>query len=348
MDRRGFLKSTGIAAVAGAGVAVPSVVAGGNAPAGPRRDALTVAAPWEDGTEGRGEALRALTRRWASACEGRPAIDLIFRDDALAAFRAGALDVVEVSPATLAAEYDPAFAYFAGLPSPTASDDAVLRWLVAGSGQSLLDETAERHGLKVLPSGHRGEDVRLWSRTPITAATDLAGKKISADGMMADILAALGAEVAIVPEDRLAAALATGDIDAAVGPGLLAAAALGVPRQAPHAVDLGLPRGGGIVALVLRLPAWLDLGRGGQACLSALTREALTGAMTGTAMTTALARRALAARTGVAFADAPADLRKSLPVLRDAALAARAASSPDCARIDTALFAADPSRAAMA
>ena len=89
---------------------------------------------------------------------------------------------------------------------------------------------------------------------------DLAGCRVHALGLAQDVLRGAGAEPVALPEERIADALARGDIAAAECGGALASLALGVPRVAKHVAGFSLSPAGTALSLAIRRGVWDDLG----------------------------------------------------------------------------------------
>jgi TRAP-type mannitol/chloroaromatic compound transport system substrate-binding protein len=269
MDRRGFLRSGGAAAVAGgaasaAARANPIDSGAGEARHGlwPGARCLTLAvAPGYDlagfGADRLARRIEMATdRRFQIACVARHAAagDLSFGD----AHRHVALH--------------PGFAFFAGLPLREGLPAADLQaWLTLGGGQLLWDELARPFGLKPLVAGHSGDSLGLWSNARLEDTTDVSGLPVSATGLAARVLQTLGAApVAIAPQD-LATALTTGRIRAAEWPG--PAAAFALQPLAQRLYRPGLHPGGVVITLTVDRGLWDGLTPADQAIFEACAAE---------------------------------------------------------------------------
>lgn len=341
MDRREFLITTGGAAVV---AAAPAAAPQAGEPAPPPEDArplagatrLSLAMAWADTPQGPADSARRLARRIEAMTGGRTRIEIAAsagRPDAEA-------DLVHGSPHDLA-RLHPAFAYFGGLPGMAglgAQDFA--HWLAVGGGQMLWDDLSAAHGWKPLLAGHSGETPPLWSREPVGRLADLAGRRVAAPGLGADVARALGAEpVQDLAPHEAARALADGSVFAAEVGGLLSSLASGVPRVARHATGQGLNGHGTAVALSVRLPVWEGLPDADKAILAAAAAEEFQVSLAEARAHAAIARRALEASFGVTFAPWPADVAEAIGRVAEATIAHVAGQDRIAARIDQSYMA---------
>jgi TRAP-type mannitol/chloroaromatic compound transport system substrate-binding protein len=102
----------------------------------------------------------------------------------------------------------------------------------------LWEELAAEFGRKPLVGGHTGVSAGVWAATRLEAVSDLAGARVHAEGLAADMLRALGAAPVTMDAADLGAALADGRLQAAEWLGPIAAAA---PDLQPLAQRLHSP-----------------------------------------------------------------------------------------------------------
>ncbi len=335
MDRREFLITSSGAAVAATS---PTVVQAEDpaptpSPAAPHYSGqavrLRLAMPWADTPQGPADAVHGLARRFETMTGGRYRIEIVqgrgAEPDA---------DLVHGSAHDFASLH-PAFVYFAGLPGSTGLGAGDLtHWIAIGGGQMLWDDLAGRHGWKPLLAGHSGDAPPLWSREPITGLQDLAGRRVAAPGLGADVARALGAEAhgTLAPHEA-AAALADGSVFAAETGGLLASLAAGIPRVARHATGQGLNGRGTALALSVRLPVWERLAEADQAILAAAAAETFQLSLAEARVHAGVTRRVLDT-LGVTFAPWPADVAEALDRVAEATIAHVAGRDETALRID--------------
>lgn len=335
MDRREFLITSGGAAVAAtssvaaahAAEAAHDVQSGGGT-------VLRLAMPWADTAQGPADSARRLARRFETMTGGRYRIEISAGGQGA---DAGA-DLVHGTAHDFAAAH-PAFAYFAGLPgSAGLGPQDFAHWITVGGGQMLWDDLAGQQGWKSLLVGHAGDAPPLWSREPITCLGDLAGQRVAAPGLGADVARALGADVVSLAPGDIAAALRDGKVLAAEA-GLLAGLAGGIARVAPHATGTGLNGRGTALSLSVRLPVWEALSEQDQAILTAAAAEEFQNSLAEARAHDHLARRALAASFGVTFAPWPAEMAEAIERVAEATIAHVAGRDAVAARIDQSYMA---------
>ena len=78
-----------------------------------------------------------------------------------------------------------------------------------------MDEIYGQFNLKPFPYGNSGVQMGGWYKNPIRTIDDFKGLKIRTPGLGGEILAKLGARIIMLPVTKIAAALESGEIDAA-------------------------------------------------------------------------------------------------------------------------------------
>ncbi|MFO7640092.1 MAG: TRAP transporter substrate-binding protein [Candidatus Competibacteraceae bacterium] len=227
MERREFIKKTGLslAAVAGA-TAVPAIA---QSPSPPSSAGLP-AIKWRmassfpkslDTIYGAGELL---ARRVAEVTEGKFEIRVFAGGEIVPPF--GVLDAVQQNTVEVChtASY-----YFHGKNKALSLDCTVpfgltarqmFAWMYAGEGMPLLRELFAKYNVVNFPGGNTGTQMGGWFRKEIKSLDDLKGLKIRIPGFGAEVFAALGAVPQSLPGGEIYPALERGAIDAAewVGP----------------------------------------------------------------------------------------------------------------------------------
>ena len=247
MDRRGFLKSGGAAAMA-AGAA----------------SAAAQANPVESGVEA-GRHGRWPGARAASPMAVAPGYDLAgFGADRLASriavatdrrFRstrgAGGRRRYEFRRRPLAVALHPGFAFFAGCLSGEGLPAADLQaWLTIGGGQLLWDELARPFGVKPLVAGHSSDSLGLWSNVRLEDSHRCrAVCRCQQPGLVRASCRRWGRPRSTTAPQDLASALTTGRIRAAEWPG--PAAAFALQPLAQRLYRPGLHPGGVVITLTV-------------------------------------------------------------------------------------------------
>ncbi len=340
MDRREFLISSGGAAVAAASPAAAAQAETASAPPVSPTGAgtqLQLSMTWADAPHGPADSARRLARRIETMTDGRYRIEVQAAGD-------GSQDIPDLvhGSAHDFSSLHPAFAYFAGLPgSAGLAPQDLAHWIAVGGGQMLWDDLAGRHGWKPLLAGHSGDAPPLWSRRPINGLADLAGQRIAAPGLGADVVRALGAETheaSGVPHEAVAA-FADGSVFAAETGGLTTSLVSGIAAFAPHATGQGLNGHGTALALNVRLALWERLSESDKAIFVAAAAEELQLSVAEERAHAGIARRVLEGSKGVRFAPWPADIAEALDRVAEATIAHVAGRDDIALRIDQSYMA---------
>ncbi|WP_295555475.1 hypothetical protein [uncultured Hyphomicrobium sp.] len=337
MDRREFLITSGGAAVAATSSAAahaegpfPAAVADGQG------IPLKLSMPWADTPQGPADGVRRLARRIEAMTGGRYRIEVVAQGSGLAS----EADLVHGSAHDFAPLH-PAFAYFAGLPGSGGLEPRdFAHWISVGGGQMLWDDLAGRHGWKPLLAGHSGDTPPLWSREPIARLNDLAGQRISAPGLGADVARALGAEVhdTLAPHEA-ATALASGSVFAAEAGGLLTCFAAGLPHAARYGTGTGLNGHGTALSLHIRQPVWERFSEADKAIFAAAAAEEYQLSLAEARAHAGVTRQVLATYMRVKLAPWPADITDALGRVAEATIAHVAGRDAIAARIDQSYMA---------
>ncbi len=132
-------------------------------------------------------------------------------------------------------------------------------WLYYGGGLPLLRELFAQHGVINFPGGNTGVQMAGWFRKEIKSAADLKGLKMRIPGIGGEIMARLG----VVPQTLAGAdiypALEKGTIDAAEWVGPYDDEKLGFHKVARHYYYPGWWEGGPTLSFIVNLKAWEKL-----------------------------------------------------------------------------------------
>jgi TRAP-type mannitol/chloroaromatic compound transport system substrate-binding protein len=335
MDRREFLKTTSGAAAAAASAAAAAAAEGRerlSPPAiGAGRRELRLAVPGGDDSKGFGDSARRLARRIEALSGGRLRVELLGPEDEA--------DLVHGTANDHRAQH-PAFAYFAGLPGETGLPGPDLEaWLSIGGGQALWDELARPHGFKPLLAGHSGGAPALWTRLPPGSLGDLAGARVFAMGLGADVARALGAEPLSLAPHRLASALGEGSVGFVEWGGLFQSLALDLHTAATHAVGRGLSAHGTAFSLRVRLPTWESLGEADRAVITAAASEEYRLTLAEARTHETMLRKAMSEGHGLRFVPFPADIGDAIVRVADALVAHTAGHDALAERINRSYMA---------
>ncbi|MBK1695079.1 ABC transporter substrate-binding protein [Chromatium weissei] len=211
MQRRDFLKSAGIGAIA-AGVALPA-------------QAETTTVKWRlassfpkslDTIYGGAETL---AKRVAELTEGRFEIRVFAGGELVPAF--GVLDAVQQN--TVECGHTASYYYY-GKNKALALESTwpfglntrqMTAWVYGGGGMELLREMFAAYHIVHFPGGSTGAQMGGWFRKEIKSLADLDGLKIRIPGFGAEIFSRMGAVPQSLPGGEIYPALERGAIDAA-------------------------------------------------------------------------------------------------------------------------------------
>lgn len=219
MDRRSFLKGTGVAAGAvatTAAFAAPVIAQSKNE--------MAIVSTWPRDFPGLGISAQRLAARITELTEGRINVTYFAAGEKVGAFDSFDEVASGNSQAYIAADYywkgkHPGWAYFTAVPfgfTYTEMD----AWIKYAGGQALWDEVADGFGLKCFACGNTGVQMGGWFNKEIESADDLKGLKMRIPGLGGDVMAKLGASPVSLPGGQIYENLVSGAIDATewVGP----------------------------------------------------------------------------------------------------------------------------------
>ncbi|WP_108660855.1 TRAP transporter substrate-binding protein [Acuticoccus kandeliae] len=218
MDRRSFLKTSGVAAAAAgtATLAAPAVAQG--------RVEWKMVTAWPKNFPGLGVGAQRLADRITAATDGRLTVKLFAAGELVPAFEV--FDAVANGTAEMYHSPDyyfqgkhPAFSFFTSVPMGLITSE-FNAWILHGGGQALWDELSGQFGIKPIMCGNTGTQMGGWFRNEINSVDDLQGLKFRAPGMGGEVLRKLGVNVIALPAGEIFQALQSGAIDATefVGP----------------------------------------------------------------------------------------------------------------------------------
>jgi TRAP-type mannitol/chloroaromatic compound transport system substrate-binding protein len=328
MDRRDFLKST-IGAGALAGSVAGSGMAAVAAPAVVTHRTVAFAMPWRAAVAGYADDGLRLARRIENACDGALRFDIVHGEGA----RDG--EGLAFVPAQSRVATHAAFAFFAGLPGRSALHASELEgWLTTGGGQDLWDELAAAHGFKPLLAGHTGSDPVLWSRARIQTPEDLAGRRILARGLAAEVVRALGGSVAGADERIAQTAMEADDLDAVEWGSLVHAAAVGVPARYPFGLRGAFGSAGSAMSLEVDIDLWESLPSSQRTMIAAMAAAEFRESLADTAATRRMTEAAVMARFGAAIDHPSFEFRSAVDRIAAVVVAHAAAADPMAARVN--------------
>jgi len=217
MERRSFIRNTGIAGAIAAGVA-PAVV---HAQANVR---WRLASSFPKSLDTIYGAAEVMSKRVAAATGGKFQIQVFAGGEIVPPF--GVVDAVQngtIQCAHTAPYYfwgkDPSFALDTAIPF-SLNARQTNAWQLFGGGNELFEEFYKAYNIYRVPAGNTGAQMGGWFRKELKTVADLKGIKMRIGGMAGKVMEKLGVVPQLIPGGDIYPALEKGTIDAAewVGP----------------------------------------------------------------------------------------------------------------------------------
>lgn len=218
MDRRSFIKNTGVAAgvTAAATVAAPAIVQA--------KTEMVIVSTWPRDFPGLGISAQRLAKRIPELTEGRINVTYFASGEKVGAFDSFDEVASGKSQAYIAADYywkgkHPGWAYFTAVPFGFVFSE-MEAWMKYAGGQQLMDKIGAEFGIKGFPCGNTGVQMGGWFNKEMESADDFKGLKMRIPGLGGDVLAKLGASPVSLPGSQIYENLVSGAVQATewVGP----------------------------------------------------------------------------------------------------------------------------------
>jgi len=253
MERRSFIRQTGLAGVLAAGMA-PAVVHAQQA----LRWRLASSFPKSlDTIYGGGEVF---AKKVGEMTGGKFQISVHAAGEIMPAF--GVVDGVQNGTVEMAHTVpyyffgkDETFAIGASIPFGLNSRQ-MTAWMLEGNGLKLMRDFYRNYNIINFPGGNTGAQMGGWFRKEINAVADMKGLKFRIGGFAGRIIERLGAVPQNLPGGDIYPALEKGTIDAAEWVGPYDDQKLGFNKVAPHYYYPGWWEGGPQVDLFINTKAW--------------------------------------------------------------------------------------------
>lgn len=201
----------------------------------------------------------------------------------------------------------PAFALLSGLPLGVHMDALMHQaWLTQGDGRDLAQALRAEHGAVAFAAFHTGQSAGLYADRLLDVAADLKGLRVAARGLAGDVLAAMGAEVSTIGDNALKGAVAASRFDAAE-PLMAPTTAVAHWSYAP-----GVTPAGHILTLGMRESTWSLLSPSQRFGIEGVAAEALMQSIGSARLLQATAERIDAWRRWPVHTTFTADLQRDL------------------------------------
>ena len=214
MDRRNFIKTSGLAAAAT--LAAPAIASGAQE--------LKMVTSWPKNFPGLGTSANRYAQDIERLTEGRYKVRVYAGGELVHPLKC--LDAVQEGTAELyhSADYyyrgkNEGLAFFTAVPFGFTANE-MFAWIHYGGGQEIWDELSAEFGVKPLAGGNTGVQMGGWFRKEIKSIEDLKGLKMRIPGLGGAVMNEIGATALTLAGAEIMPALQSGTIDASewVGP----------------------------------------------------------------------------------------------------------------------------------
>jgi len=256
MQRRSFIRKTGLAGIIAAGTA-PAVV---HAQANIR---WRLASSFPKSLDTLYGACEVFAKKVSDMTGGKFAISTHAAGELMPAF--GVVDGVQAATVEMAhtAPYyffgkDPVFALGCAIPFGLNSRQ-MTAWMIEGNGLKLMREFYAKYNIVNFPGGNTGAQMGGWYRKEIKSLADMKGLKFRVGGFAGKVVERLGAVPQNIPGGEIYQALEKGTIDAAEWVGPYDDLKLGFNKVAPNYYYPGWWEGGPQLDFYINTKAWEGL-----------------------------------------------------------------------------------------
>src|SRR5438105_5842458 len=273
MERRSFIKHTGLAGILAAGTA-PAFA---QAPAQPEVK-WRLASSFPKSLDTIFGGAETIAKRVAAVTNHKVQIQLFAAGEIVPAF--GVVDAVQngtVECAHTAPYYffgkDPPFALGCAIPFGM-NDRMQNAWMYHGGGLQLMREFLKGYNIINFPAGNTGAQMGGFFRKELKTVADMKGLKMRIGGFAGTVLQKLGLVPQQIPGGDIYPALEKGTIDAAEWVGPYDDEKLGLYKVAKFYYYPGWWEGGPELDLFVNTKAWSELPKDYQAILESACAEA--------------------------------------------------------------------------
>ena len=274
MNRRKFLRSTGLAAGAAAAIATPAI-----AQSNPRIN-WRLASSYPKSLDTLYGCSPQIAKRVAEATDGQFQIQPFAAGEIVPALQV--MDAVQNGTVecghTLSNFYigkDPAFVFDSVLPFGLNARQQNA-WLHQGGGLELIREFMKPYNIHTIPAGNTGAQMGGWFRKEIKSVADLSGLKFRVAGLAGQILSRLGVVPQQIAGGDIYPALERGTIDAAEFSGPHDDEKLGFQKVAKYYYYPGWWEGQTQSSVYVNLEQWNKLPKSYQAIVTSAAADTYT------------------------------------------------------------------------
>ena len=329
MDRRKFLKTAGVGAVAASTLAAPAIAK--------NVKQLKMVTSWPKNFPGLGTAAARIAQRIEAMSDGRFKVRVYAGGELVHPLKCH--DAVQEGTAELyhSAEYyyrgkDNAFAFFTSVPFGFTATE-MNAWLYFGGAQKLWDELAAGFGVKALPCGNTGVQMGGWFRKEVKTLEDLKGLKMRIPGLGGDVLNKLGATALTLAGAEIMPALQSGTIDATEWVGPWNDLAFGFYKVTKHYYYPGFHEPGTMLSMGISKKFWDSLSKSDQALFESCAQAENSYDLAEFNANNGAALNTLITKHGVKLHEFSDEIFKGFGAASKDVLASAGASSPNAKKI---------------
>jgi TRAP-type mannitol/chloroaromatic compound transport system substrate-binding protein len=271
LDRRSFIKTTGVVAGATAAstLAAPAIAQG--------KQEMAIVSTWPRDFPGLGISAQRLAKRIPELTEGRVAVKYYAAGEKVGAFDSFDEVASGNSQAYIAADYywkgkHAGWAYFTAVPFGLTYTE-MDAWIKYAGGQEVWDELGDKFGIKPFACGNTGVQMGGWFNKEIESADDLKGLKMRIPGLGGDVMAKLGASPVSLPGGQIYENLVSGAIDATEWVGPYNDYFMKFYEAAKYYYYPGMHEPGSQLSLGINKSFWSKLSKTDQALIQAAANE---------------------------------------------------------------------------
>jgi TRAP-type mannitol/chloroaromatic compound transport system substrate-binding protein len=257
MDRRSFIKNSGLAAAATAGLAAPAI-----AQSSPELK-WRMTSSFPKGLDTIYGAAGRFTKYVAEATDNKFQIQLFAAGEIVPGLEAAnAVSSGNIEMCHTASYYywgkDPTFAFGTAVPFGLNSR-MQNAWMYFGGGIELMNDFYAKHNLVAFPCGNTGAQMGGWFRNEIKSLADLQGLKMRIGGFGGAVISRVGVVPQQIAGGEIYQALEKGTIDAAEWVGPYDDEKLGFQKVAKYYYYPGWWEGGPMLHTMINSAKWAEL-----------------------------------------------------------------------------------------
>lgn len=269
MQRRNFLKTASLGAIATSSLAMPAIASSDKQ--------LTMVTSWGRGLAGVHDAAQRFVDKvnemdMGVSIELKAAGELVGAFDVFDAVESGQADLWHAAPYYFTGKHM-AFGFFTSVPFGMTAEEYNI-WFYNMGGRELADELFGEFDQVTMPAGNTGLQGGGWFRKEINAPEDFRGLKFRMPGLGGKVLSGMGASVINLPGSEVYQSLATGALDGTEWIGPWADEKAGFQEITKIYYTSGMHEPGASLTTTFNRYVWEDLSNAQRAMIESAAAEA--------------------------------------------------------------------------